>query len=103
MGRSEAMRLSALSLAKSDLKEIHSRLSEYGETPAKKFRESFEKFCAQVVNMPYMFGQYECSPSYHKAVILYDYLVLYKIDEHRGLVKVYRVLHGKRNIIPLLD
>lgn len=97
------MRLSVLRLAKSDLKEIHLRLSEYGETPTKKFRESFEKFCAQIVNMPYMFEQYEYNPSYRRAVIVYDYLVFYKVDESKGVIKVYRVLHGKRNIEPLLD
>ena len=37
------MRVATLSIAKSDLKEIHLRLSEYGEVPPKKFRESFEK------------------------------------------------------------
>jgi len=97
------MRLSVLSLAKSDLKEIHLRLSEYGEAPTKKFRESFEKFCAQVLGMPFMFGQCEYSPSYRKAVILYDYLVFYRVDESKDKVMIYRVLHGKRNILPLLD
>ena len=102
MGCSETMRLSVLSLAKSDLKEIHLRLSEYGETPAKKFRESFEKFCVQVIDMPYMFGQCEYSPSCRRAVVIYDYLVFYKVEESNNVVKVYRVLHGKCNIEPLL-
>ena len=103
MGRSETMRLSVLSLVKSDLREIHLRLSEYGEAPTKKFRESFEKFCAQVVDMPYIFSQCEYSSSYRRAVIIYDYLVFYKVDESKGKVMVYRVLHGKRNIEPLPD
>ena len=97
------MRLAVLSLAKSDLKEIHLRLSEYGEAPTKKFRESFEKFCAQVVDMPFMFAQCEYSPGYRRAVIIYDYLVFHRVDESEGVVRVYRVLHGKRNIVPLLD
>jgi len=103
LGCSEAMKVSVLSLAKSDLRDIHLCLSEYGEAPAKKFRESFEKFCAQSANMPYMFGQCEYNPSYRRAVIIYDYLVFYKVDESKSEVKVYRVLHGKRNIEPLLD
>ena len=103
MGRSKTMRLSVLSLAKNDLREIHLRLSEYGESPTKKLRENFTKFCAQVVDMPFMFGQCDYSPSYRRAVILYDYLVFYKVDESKSMVKVYRVLHGKRNIVPLLD
>jgi len=97
------VRLLILNLAKNDLKEIHLRLSEYGEVPAKKFRESFERFCAQVVDMPHMFGQCEYSTGYHRAVIRYDYLVFYRVDEKNGVVKVYRVLHGKRNTMPLPD
>jgi len=97
------MRLSVLSLAKSDLREIHLRLSEYGKTPTKKFRESFEKFCAQVVTMPDMYEPYEYAPNYRKAVIIYDYLVFYRVDDSSEVVKIYRVLHGKRNIVPLLD
>ncbi|MCL2289204.1 MAG: type II toxin-antitoxin system RelE/ParE family toxin [Bacteroidetes bacterium] len=97
------MKVSILSIAKNDLKEIRLFLSEYGEIPPKKFRDSFEKFCAQVVAMPYMFSQYEYNPSYRKAVIIFDYLVFYRVDESKGKIMIYRVLHGKRNIVPLLD
>ena len=103
MGRSKAMKLSILSLAKNDLKEIRLYLSEYGESPPKKFRDGFEKFCAQVVDMPFMFSQYEYNPNYRKAVIIFDYLIFYKVDESKGKIMIYRVLHGKRNTKPLLD
>jgi len=96
------MKLSILSLAKNDLKDIRSYLSEYGETPPKKFRKSFEKFCSQVVDMPYMFNPYEHDPNYRKAVIIFDYLIFYKVDESKGKVMVYRILHSKRNVKPLL-
>jgi plasmid stabilization system protein ParE len=33
---------------------------------------------------------------------VYDYLVFYKVDEIGGSVKIYRVLHGKRNMMSLL-
>jgi plasmid stabilization system protein ParE len=97
------MKLSVLSLAKNDLKEIRLFLSGYGESPPKKFRDSFEKFCAQVVSMPYMFSQYEYNQDYRRAVIVFDYMVFYKVDEGKGRVMVYRILHSKRNVTPLLD
>ena len=78
-------------------------MSEYGDSPPKKLRDSFEKFCAQVVDMPYMFNQYEYNSDYRKAVIIFDYLVFYKVDESEGEVMVYRVLHGRRSVTPLLD
>jgi len=97
------MKLLILSLAKNDLQDIHIYLSGYGENHSKKFRESFEKFCVQVVNMPYMFGQYGYNSNYRIAVISFDYLVFYKVDDHKDNIMIYRVLHGKRNTIPLLD
>ena len=103
MGRSETMRLSILSLARNDLKTVQLYLSEYGERPPEKFRADFEKFCTQVVDAPFAFSPYEHDPSYRRAVIIYDYLVFYKVDEEKERVKIYRVLHGKRNVQPLLD
>jgi len=97
------MKLLILSLAKGDLQEIHQYLSEFGASPPQKFRIHFEKFCSQVVAMPNMFSQYEYNTSYRIAVIIFDYLIFYKVDENNGNIMIYRVLHSKRNITPLLD
>jgi len=97
------MKLSVLSLARDDLKEIRMYLSDYGERPPQKFRDSFKKFCIQVVDMPYMFSLCEHNKEYRKAVIIFDYVIFYKVDEDKRKILVYRVLHGKRNMRPLLD
>ena len=97
------MRVSILKLARNDLREIREYLSEFGESPPEKFRESFEKFCLQVANMPYIFNEYEHNPTYRRAVAIYEYLIFYQVDEKKGIIKIYRVLHGKRNIMPLLN
>ena len=52
--------------------------------------------------MPNMFSQYEYNPNYRKAVIAFDYLVFYQVETDSGRVKIYRVLHGKRNINSLI-
>ena len=97
------MKISVLALARDDLREIHEYLlSEYGGNPPVKFRASFEKFCSQVVNMPQMYSNYRYNPQYRSAVIAYDYIVFYKVNENADAVEVYRVLHGKRSIQPLL-
>jgi plasmid stabilization system protein ParE len=96
------MKISILKLARNDIKEIREYLAGFGEAPPEKFRSGFEKFCGQVSEMPYMFNQYEHNLIYRKAVIVYDYLIFYQIDEKSGIVKIYRVLHGKRNLEPLL-
>ncbi|MCL1786700.1 MAG: type II toxin-antitoxin system RelE/ParE family toxin [Defluviitaleaceae bacterium] len=96
------MKLVILSLVRDDLKAIRLYLSEYGESPPKRFREGFQAFCAQIMDMPFSFSPYEHAPSYFKGVIAYDYLVFYKVDIEKGRVMIYRVLHSKRDARPLL-
>ncbi|MCL1918869.1 MAG: type II toxin-antitoxin system RelE/ParE family toxin [Peptococcaceae bacterium] len=91
-------KITVLRLAQNDLHEIHKYLSEFGENPPKKFRNSFERFIEQISNMPYMFSEYEHNPNYRKSVLVFGYLVFYRINEHGHRVKIYRILHGKRNI-----
>ena len=92
-----------LKLAVDDIKGIREDLSEFGAYPPKKFRGSFEKFCINVTNMPLMYSQYEYNVEYRSAVIAYDYIVFYKVDPFDNRVRIYRVLHGKRNIVPMLE
>ena len=98
----EGMKPIILKLARDDLKDIHTRLSEYGMNPPVKFRESFERFCNQVEKMPYLYSQYEQNTIFRRAVLAYDYLVFYQV-ESTGRVKIYRVLYGKRDILPIMD
>jgi len=94
-----------LKLARDDLKGIHNRLIEFGSVPPKKFRDSFATFCINVTTMPYMYPQYDLNPEYRKAVIKYDYIVFYQIEINncKERVRIYRVLHGMQDILPLLD
>jgi len=94
-----------LRLARDDLKEIHNRLVEFGNIPPKKFRDSFTAFCANITGMPFMYPEYELNSKYRKAVIIYDYIVFQQIEKtnNKNIAKIYRVLHGKQDILPLLD
>jgi len=94
-----------LKLARDDLKEIHYRLIEYGNIPPKKFKDSFKSFCDNVTTMPDMYPKYDQNPKFRKAIIEYDYLVFYQIEEveDKERARIFRVLHGKRDILPLLD
>ena len=94
-----------LKLARDDLKEIHEQLLEYGNNPPLKFRASFEKFCNNVATMPYMYAVYDLNPAYRRAVLIYGYLVFYRVEviNNQARAKIYRVLYGKRNMQSLLD
>ena len=90
------------SLANNDLREIHEYLSDFGEITLKKFKESFEKYIDRVSSMPYMFGEYEYIPNFRKAKLAYEYLAVYRVDERRKEVNIYRILHAKINIVDLI-
>jgi toxin ParE1/3/4 len=94
--------IAVLLLASNDLQEIYEYLNNFDEKPPKLFRESFDKFIENVSNMPYMFPEYERNLKYRKATLAYEYLVFYRVDEKNNIVKLYRILHGKRNIENLL-
>jgi plasmid stabilization system protein ParE len=103
LGFGTNMKPAILKLARDDLKGIHEHLSEFGANPPKRFRANFEKFCVQVSNAPYIYSRYMHNPKYRRAVIEYDYLVFYQVEERTGRAEVFRVLHGKRDIMPLLN
>ena len=94
-----------LKLARDDLKEICDRLAEYGKNPSRKFRESFTTFCTNVASMPFMYPQYDLNSNYRKAIIEYDYIVFYKVENVNSIdrTRIYRALHGKRDITALLE
>ena len=97
------MNLIILKLARNDLHEIHNYLSEFGLNPQIKFKESFKSFCLRVIDTPYLYARYEPDPKYRKAVIEYNYLVFYVVDENNSKIKIYRVLHGKRDASAFLN
>ncbi|MCL2774867.1 MAG: type II toxin-antitoxin system RelE/ParE family toxin [Oscillospiraceae bacterium] len=94
--------IAVLRLASNDLFEIHEYLTNLGENPLKKFKDSFDKFIEQVSGMPYMFSEYERDPKYRRAALAFEYLVFYRVDKQKNTVKIYRVLHGRRNIENLI-
>ena len=94
--------ISILITANNDLLEICYALAEFGDNPPEIFTESFYKFLDNVSNMPFMFPQYIRNPKYRKATLAYDYLVFYRVDKKNNTVKIYRILHSKRNIDKLL-
>ena len=97
------MKPAILKMAVNDLRDIHGYLSQFGQVPPRKLRESFEKFCDAVLSMPYMYGKYEYNADYRKAVIEYGYLVFYKVEEGNNRVYIHRVLNGKREVTSLLE
>jgi len=92
-----------LNIARNDLKEIRDYLSEFGSTPKSKLKESFYQYMKNISDNPYIYPEYEENKKYRKAVIQYEYLVFFTVDENNKTVKTERVLSSKRNVKNILD
>ena len=91
-----------LNVAENDIDEICQYLSQFYPGTPGRFLDALEKNFESISANPKMYPQYEYNREYHKSVVG-DFLVLYKIDEENNLVRIYRILHGKRNIGTILE
>ena len=97
-----AYEVKLLSLAENDIDEICEYLSQYYPGTPGKFLDALEKEFNRVSLNPNMFSKFEYNKEYRK-LATGDFLVFYKIDEENNLVRIYRVLHGKRSISTILE
>ena len=97
------MKVAVLESAESDLRIIREILKEYGKTPTVNFRKSLSQFRRHVSKMPLMYPEYEYNSAFRAAVLVYDYIVFYKVDEAANMVRIFRILHGNRNIAEILE
>ncbi|MCL1837430.1 MAG: type II toxin-antitoxin system RelE/ParE family toxin [Treponema sp.] len=91
-----------LGLAERDIDEICQYLSQFYPGTPGRFLDALEKNFENISNNPKMFPKYEYNKEFRRS-ITGDFLVFYKIDEENNLVRIYRILHGKRNISTILE
>jgi len=96
------MKIKIYDSAKTDYMKIRATLLNYDNIPANKFRKTYMKFQSNVKRMPEMYPVCEYNPMFRTAVLIYDYIVFYKVDETTSSINVFRILHGNRNIIEIL-
>jgi len=83
-----------LPMAEQDLEDIALYLMQFYPSTLKNFSNMLEKHIFNLLDMPHMGTEYG---NYHNLVIS-DYLVFYKIYDEQNLIKIYRILHGARDI-----
>jgi len=91
-----------LNLAESDIDDICRYLSQFYPGTPSKFLDTLDESFNNVSFNPYMYPKYKYNKEYRK-IVADDYLVFYKIDKDNNLVKVYRILHGMRNISTIIE
>jgi plasmid stabilization system protein ParE len=90
-----------LARAEQDLDEICAWLSQFYPGTVGRFLDAFEAGINNLEENPYMYRTYPENPVYRR-LLVQDYLAFYRVDEDLHEVKIYRVLHGKRDLPKLL-
>jgi len=96
-------RLEYLPSAETDILEIDVYLYEHSPAAADKFADSIEKLTETLLEHPFMFPVYEDDPYFRHMTLPYKYRLFYHVDEDAEIIKIYRVLHGMRDVKSIMD
>ncbi|MDR0326181.1 MAG: type II toxin-antitoxin system RelE/ParE family toxin [Oscillospiraceae bacterium] len=80
-----------------DIEDISDYLSDFYPNTPTKVLTAIKRSIENLIDNPYMYAEYAKNPAYRK-ITVQDYLVFYKITEEERTVRIYRVLHGARNL-----
>ena len=86
-----------LQLAQDDLFQVIDYISEHSLKAADDFLDSLDERLSQICEFPKSCEVYRHNPTLRR-LIIGSYLAFYEVDEENKFIKVYRILHGSRNI-----
>jgi len=86
-----------LPMALSDVRDIKIYLSQYYESTVDKFISNLKDKVGQIKENPLMHEIYQEDTFFRRAVVE-NYLVFYNVDEAEEIVRIYRILHGSRDL-----
>ena len=96
-------RLEYLPLAETDILEIDVYLHEHSSSAADKFADSIENLSETLLCHPFMFPIYEESPYFRHITLPYKYRLFYYVDEDAKVIRIYRILHGMRDVKSIME
>ncbi len=94
------MKVSLAPEARADLKSISSWIDNDNPTRADSFVDELERACATLERRPYRFPAVPAAGRDLRKRAYRDYLIFYRVLENQ--VEVVRIVHGKRDWVPLL-
>jgi plasmid stabilization system protein ParE len=86
-----------LKRAVTDIGDICRYLSQFYPGSCGRFLDELEGALDNLTQNPYMYSEYEKNKPYRR-IIVQKYLVFYKVFKSAKTVRVYRILHGQRDI-----
>jgi plasmid stabilization system protein ParE len=96
-----AYEVTLLKRSRIDIDEICQYKSQFYPGTVDRFLDELEKGLDSIADNPFICPEYYGNKKYHR-MLVQDYLVLYQIFKTAKTVRVYRILHGKRDIPVLL-
>jgi len=96
-------RLEYLPSAEADILEIDVYLYEHSPKAADKFAESIEKLADTLLCYPFMFPVYEEDLYFRQMPLPYKYRLFCHVDDEAKAIKIYRVLHGMRDVEGIME
>ena len=85
-----------------NIKNIKDYISQDNPPAAQKLTDTIKTRIESLQTMPRKYEEYSENPAFRK-IVVGSYLVFYKIDEAKKVVKIHRVLHGKQNISKMMN
>ena len=90
--------------AEDDVREIKKYLSQFYPSTKNNFLDELKRRIDFIRTNPSSYEVCDSNPAYRKMLVL-EYVVFYRVDEDEKIVllyRLYRVLHGKRDVIRYL-
>jgi len=84
-----------------DIRRIAEALEEYPNKAKRLLKEMDEKLL-KLEEMPNMWPVFYARPKYRK-MVLEDHLLFYTVDEKHRVVRICRILYGKKDISSQLE
>jgi plasmid stabilization system protein ParE len=85
-----------------DIEDICRFLSQFYPGTCGRFLDELERTLDNLMQNPYMYSEYEKNKAYRR-IIIQKYLVFYKASKTAETVRVYRILHGQRDLENLMN
>ena len=90
-----------LKLAERDIEGILEYKSMHYPGTAGRFIDAIEEVLNNIAQFPLMYPVYENNPRYRRAIVN-EYILFYRVVDTKPKVRIYRILHCKRDLIELV-
>jgi plasmid stabilization system protein ParE len=91
-----------MDLALQDIADIKAYLSGFYQGTWSRFSQKLEDSIFALSSTPYIYEAYRTNYDYRR-LIVGNYLVFYKVFESEKSVRIYRILHGAKDIQQYLN